>query len=177
MLGVIRRPGGHPAETVGDTVHVGVDADVATALEREDEHQVRRLTAHPGQGQQFLHGAWHPAAELLDQHSTGRLDMAGLVAIEAHRIDQLLDLLHGQRRHGLRRAGASEQPRRGRQRGRILGTGRQSRRDEHLEWVFLLALGDLLDGGQFQAGDRAGERFHHLPDVLCAGPAANDRRA
>ena len=63
LLGFFGRPRPHPAEPVRDPVHVRVDADVAAALERQDQHQVGGLPADARQRQQLLHRRRHPAAE------------------------------------------------------------------------------------------------------------------
>ena len=110
LLGFIGRARFHPAEPVGDAVHMGVDADVPAAFVGENQHQVRRLAAHARQREELLHGARRSAAEILEQLRAGRLDVARLVAIEAHRIDQLLDLPGAELRHRLRRARLCKQP-------------------------------------------------------------------
>ena len=98
----------HPPETIRDAVHVGVDADVPPALEREDQHEIRRLAADARQRQQFLHGAGTRPPKPLDEHPAGRFHVPRLVPIEADRIDQPLDLLDRQRRHRARRARHAE---------------------------------------------------------------------
>ena len=45
-------------------------------------------------------------------------------------------------------------------RRRILRAGRQERRDQNLERILGLLVRNLLDGGQFQAGERTSERAH-----------------
>ena len=91
--------------------------------------------------------------------------MPRLVAIEADRVDQLLDLLDRQPRHRPRRARPLEQPRRGGVRRRILRAGGQQRRDEDLKRILGLRLRDLLDRRQLHAGDLAANRAHDALDV------------
>ena len=71
----------------------------------------------------------------VDQHLAARLHVPRLVAIEADRIDQPLDLLHRQLRHRPRRARPLEQPRRRRVRRRVLGARRQQRGDQDLKRI------------------------------------------
>jgi hypothetical protein len=87
--------------------------------------------------------------------------MPRLVAIEADRVDQPLDLGHGQPRHRPGSARAAEQARRRGVRGRVLGARRQQRRDEDLKGILGLGLGDLLNRRQLHAGNGECERAHH----------------
>ena len=75
------------------------------------------------------------------------------MAIEADRIDQLLDLRRSTASpssRGVRRR--AEQPRRRRERRRVLRVRGQQRRDQHLERISWLFFGDLFDRRQLQAG-------------------------
>src|SRR5258706_6567396 len=49
-------------------------------------------------------------------------------------------------------------------RRRVLGARGEQRGDQDLERLLSLLLGDLLDRGQLQAGDRPGERVHDALD-------------
>ena len=123
---------------------------------RENQHQVRGLAADTRQRQQLVHGRGRLAAEIPEQLRAGRLDVARLVAVEADRIDQLLDLLDGQLRHRLRRAGLPEQPLGCRVCRGVLRSRGQQRRDGHLKRIFRARLGDLLDRRELEPGDGDG---------------------
>ena len=104
LLGLVGRSRHHPAETVGDAVDVGIDADVLRAPVRQDQHQVRGLPSDARQRQQLAHGPRHPSAEPAQDLAARVLHVDGLVPIEADRIDEPLDLLDGQLRDAVRRA-------------------------------------------------------------------------
>jgi len=144
---------------------VGVDADILDALERQNQHEVRRLASHAGQRQQLVHRARHAAAVPLDQQTAGFLDVPCLVAVEADGIDQPLDLPDGELRHRARRARHAEQPRRRGGGHRIARLRRQHRRDEDVERIFLALFGDFLDRGQLEIVDGARERPHDRQDA------------
>ena len=105
----------------------------------------------------------------VDQDAARLLHVLRLGLVEADRVDELGDLADGERRHPPRRGRAREQPLGGRRRGRILRPRREQRRDEHLERVFALLLGDLLDDREFEARDGAGQPAHHPLDVAGRG--------
>ena len=54
---------------------VRVHADVAVAVEREDQHQVRGLAAHARQRQQLLHRPRHAAGKPIDEDLARRADV------------------------------------------------------------------------------------------------------
>ena len=123
------------------------------ALIRENQHEVRRLAPDAWQRQQLLHRGRRLAPEIADELRACRLDVSRLVSIEADGIDELLNLLHSQRRHRLRRAGLAEQAL-GRRVGRgVLRSRGQQRRDRHLKRILGARLRDFFDGGQLEAGD------------------------
>jgi len=141
-------------------MHVRVDADVLQALERQDQDQVRRLPADARQCQQLLHGARHATAVTLDQDAARLAHVPRLVAVEAHRIDQVLDLPGRQLRHRPRRARDAEQSRRCGRRHRIAGLRRQHGRDEDRERVFLALFRDFFDRRELEMVDGARKRTH-----------------
>ena len=152
-------------------MHVGVDTDVARASVRQDQNQVRGLSPHPRQREQLLHRRWHHPAEPAHDLLARPADMNGLVAVEAHRINQLLDLLDRKLDHRPGRARYPEEAG-----GSCCGHGvrrlrRQHRRDEDLERILLLVLRDLFDGRLVQTVDRVREPAHH-----CANPRARQNR-
>ena len=180
LLGLLRRRRPHPPEAVGDAVHVRVHADVLAALERHDHHQRGGLASDARQRHEVLECRRHTAAVDGEQPPGRRLHVAGLVAVEAHRVDQPLDLLDRQRGQRARRARPGEQAGRGRQGGGVLRARRQQRGDEHLERVVLLRLGDLLDRRQLHAVDLPGQGPQHPLDqrrlgTTGAGGAAGAR--
>ena len=65
---------------------------LSLAAVRQDQHQVRGLAADARQRQQLLHRRRHAAAEARQDLSQVCLHVDRLVAIEADRIDQPLDL-------------------------------------------------------------------------------------
>ncbi len=153
LFGLLGLRGAHPAQAIRDAMDVDVHADVAAALEPEDQHEVRGLATDARQRHQLLHRRRHTAIEVGDEHLAARFHVPRLVAIEANRIDQPLDLGDREPGHRSRRASPLEQARRRGVRGRVLRARGQKRRDQYLEWILCLGLRDLLDRRQLHAGD------------------------
>src|SRR5262245_56363825 len=87
-----------PSQPVRNAMHMSVDTDVVLATERENHHQVRGLTSHSWQRDELVQRAGDLAVEPFDQRLGCRPHEARLVAIEADRVDQRLDLFDGQLR-------------------------------------------------------------------------------
>ena len=143
---------------------MGVDADVLPAAERQNQHQVRGLASHSRQHQELVHRRGHATVMRVDEDPARLLHVRGLVAVEAHRINELDDLLFRQRRHRLWRPRRPEQA--GRRRGGhcVAGLRREHGGDQHLERILLAVLGDLLDRGKLEVVDRPRERLHDGED-------------
>ena len=109
LLGLVGCSRAHPAQPVRDAVNVGIHTDVPEALERENQDEVRGFSSNSRQRQQFLHRRRHTPAEPVDEDLARRLHVSRLVSIEADRIDQPLDPLHGELRHRPRRPRDGEQ--------------------------------------------------------------------
>src|SRR4029450_5847448 len=105
---------------------VSIDTNVLKALKTENEDEVRRLPAHARQRQQLFHRRGYGPSETADEHLATRFYLASLVPVEADRVNQALDRLDGQLCQRSRRARPGEQARRGRMRGRILRSRRES---------------------------------------------------
>jgi len=148
-------------------MHMGVDADVLQAPEREDENQVGRLAADPGQREEFRHGPGHAAAVPPDENPAGFPHVPRLVPVEADRINEPFDLLRRQLRHRPRVPRNAEQAGGGGGGHWISRLRREHRPDQDLERVFAAVLGDLLDGGQCEMVDGARQRFHDAVNRLC----------
>jgi len=141
-------------------VHVRVDADVLQALEGQDQHEVGRLPPDARQRQQLLHRARHAAAVPFDENAAGFLHVSRFVPIEADRVNEALDLPGRQFRHRPRRPRDAEQPRRRGGRHRIARLGREHRRDQHVERIFLAFFRNFFDRRQIEVVDGARERAH-----------------
>ena len=111
------------------------------ALERQDHHQVRGLPADARQRHQLLERRRHPAAEALDERlrtspsrtapCCGRSSPDRSASRSACTVS--VAIVRGVR-------AAREQPRRGRERRRVLRARREQRGDQNLERILLLAL-------------------------------------
>jgi len=141
-------------------VHVRVDADVLQALEGQDQHEVRRLPPDAREREQFLHRARHASAVPVDEDAARLPHVLRFVPIEADRVNEALDLPGRQLRQRLRRPRDAEQPRRCGGRHRIARLGRQHRRDQHFERIFLAFFRNFFDRGQIEVVDGARERAH-----------------
>ena len=75
-------------------LQVGVDGD-PRHVERVAEHDIRGLAAEAGQGDQLRHGPWQLPVEPLQERLAQVDQGAGLVPVEARRLDQLLQLRPG----------------------------------------------------------------------------------
>jgi len=104
----------------------------------------------------------------VNEDLAGLLDVPGLVAVKAHRIDQPFNPCDGDPGHGVRGPGHPKQAGGCGGGHRIARLRREHRRNQHLEGVFLAGFGDLLDCGQLQVVDGACQRAHDGPhSTLC----------
>ena len=142
-------------------MHVDVHADVARALESDNQDQIRGLAADARQGDEFLQRGGNPPTVISDEFLAERFDVSRLVPIEANGIDQLFDLPH--RKPGERswRTRPLEQTRRCGMRRRILGARRQQRGNENLEGVLGLAGLGTADGGSASLPHRRRRQWLH----------------
>ena len=75
---------------------VGIHTDVAGTLVGQDQHQICSFSPDPRQCEQLRHSRRHLAAVVRQEQTARGPDVLGLVAIEAHRIDQPFDPADGQ---------------------------------------------------------------------------------
>jgi hypothetical protein len=117
---------------VGDTMHMGVDADAGLAVaERDDE--VRGLAPDTLQLQKLVNLVRDAAAVIVDQRAAEVADHFCLRMIKADGKDRLLDFRHGEARHRLGCFGEREQPAARLGGGRVLGAQAQDAGDQDLE--------------------------------------------
>ena len=175
LLGLLGRPRPHPPEPVRDAVHVRVDADVvAAAVNARISTRFAVLRPTPGSVSSSSIVAGHDAAEALDRICVHVcLHVRGLVPVEAHRVDQLLDL--GRRSASPSSAACAP-------RGTAAATRRRSphprlrrehRRNEDLERILLLLLGDLLDGRQLEPVDGASPALRITAGIRTRGTSGS----
>jgi len=132
-----------PAPQVHNAVHVHIDADALDASPRRRQAEVRHLRPDARERHQPLGRVRYVARVAVAQDRRGRLDVLGLVVVEAHAPDHVVqrvgvdgeDVLEGQAGGGVRGA-------RGQVRlqiahrevvRRVLGLRGQHERDERLE--------------------------------------------
>ena len=157
-----REPG-----AVRDPEDVGIDGDGRLA-EGDVEHDIRRLAADAGKGDERLAIVRHLAVELLDELPRQRDQVPRLAAIEPDGLDLVGELRLAERDQSLRRIGRLEQVRR-----RLVDRGvgslrRQHHGDEEGEGIGVMKLGlgvrahlgktpeNLLD---FRRGEARARRF------------------
>jgi len=107
-LGGVGRLRAHPAETVADAVHVGVDANPGKA-ETERDHQVGGLAADAGQLEERIEVGRCPSSVALDQDPGDRQDLLRLASVEPDRKHRRGDLGRVQAQHGGRGSRQPEQ--------------------------------------------------------------------
>ena len=143
-----RRLGTHQSQPIADAVHMNVHTD-RWKIESHSYRQVRRLAPDPWQLAQLFHRLRKNAAEFLLQHLRQCLEMTRLVPEEAHRIDKLLNLRHGQTLQVLRTEQLPlcrrEKPLHGPCRALVLRARRKDRADQHAERIMRLRLNQLDD--------------------------------
>src|SRR5688572_7531684 len=105
-------------------MNVRIHANILPALKSENHDEIRRLATHTWQRHEFIQCAWNVAAKALDKRLAGGPHESRFVAIEAHRINQLLDLFDAECRKRSRRSCGPKQPRRRRVRRRVLCASR-----------------------------------------------------
>ena len=74
-------------QSLGKTGHMGVDDDARFDAEGIPQDHVGGLPTHTVQGDQGVHRARHLASMLFHERATARLDVAGLVAVQADAAD------------------------------------------------------------------------------------------
>lgn len=93
--GVLRRfrcPGGDPSQSVGNSVHVGIDTDCIDS-ESQAQHKIGSFGPDAGKGRETLPRIRDLASKIGMYPSRNFFEMTSLRFVEARRIDQFLDEL------------------------------------------------------------------------------------
>jgi len=79
--------GGTQAKPGAETLDMRVHSDTFVQAETVGEHDIGRLSGHPGQGEQLLHAGRYLGGIVVDQLFGGLNQVLGLVPVQSSRAD------------------------------------------------------------------------------------------